>query len=169
MASATRETVHKEPYWTAYLVARLSGYRRDLLIRYTGISADDFVSHLSTICDKAWAIRPLPCIGLGLFLRLRIDLAPAYRLIVSKMAKSDALLVDIGCLLGQDLRGLVNDGVDSTKLIGVDLVNFWHLGFEMFRDEKHFQARFIQADILHPSTELQQMQGNVVWIARVLH
>lgn len=46
------------------------------------------------------------------------------------------------------MRHLVNAGVPSGNLHGIDIVNFWDLGFEMFNDRGRFEAKFTEADML---------------------
>lgn len=79
------------------------------------------------------------------------------------------LLVDIGCFIGHDLRHLVNDGAPSLNIYGVDIVNFWDLGYEMFQDSEKFQAHFIEADLLSPTRSLQDLEGRcgIVCISQV--
>lgn len=71
---------------------------------------------------------------------------------------SGQLLVDIGCFVGHDLRHLVNDRAPSSNIYGVDIVNFWDLGYEMFRDSEKLQAHFIEADLLAPTRSLQDLE-----------
>jgi hypothetical protein len=68
--------------------------------------------------------------------------------------KAGETLLEIGSFIGQDMRRLVVDGAPSDKLIAVDIVNFWDLGYEMFRDRDKFEAHFIEADLIHPNPAL---------------
>ena len=79
--------------------------------------------------------------------------------------------MDIGCFLGHDLRRLAFDGAPSTNLYGVDIVNHWDLGYDLFRDRDHFAAHFIKADILSDDPELVILQGqiDIISIMHMLH
>ena len=83
--------------------------------------------------------------------------------------------MDVGCFLGYDLRRLVFDGVPSTNLYpnfyGLDIVNHWDVGHELFRDSGRFFAQFIKADILGEDTALLPLRGriDIVNMAHVLH
>lgn len=84
------------------------------------------------------------------------------------------LLVDIGCFVGHDLRHLVNDigpCENPLNIYGVDIVNFWDLGYEMFRDSEHFHAHFIETDLLAPNRSSQDLNGrcDIICISQVLH
>jgi hypothetical protein len=63
------------------------------------------------------------------------------------------------------------DGAPSSNLYAIDIVNHWDVGFDMYRDREKFHANFIEADILHPSPALQELNGkmDVIWITHVLH
>lgn len=79
--------------------------------------------------------------------------------------------MDVGCFVGHDFRRLIYDGAPSSNLYGVDIANHWNVGFEMFCDQSHFGAHFIEADILSESPELSSLRGkvNIVSIFQVLH
>ena len=124
--------------------------------------------------DQLWKTRTYPCIGLGYWLIPMISRSPAYNTILQRM-KGGALFLDVGCFLGHDLRRLVFDGVPSTNLYpniyGLDIVNHWSVGYELFRDSDRFFARFIEADIFAENAALLALQGciDIVNMAHVLH
>ncbi|KAI1174680.1 hypothetical protein F4777DRAFT_373174 [Nemania sp. FL0916] len=61
-------------------------------------------------------------------------------------------LLDVGCCVGQVLRKLAFDGVDSARLYGTDLdPQLVELGYELFRDHSTFRGGFIVGDILATS------------------
>ncbi len=93
-----------------------------------------------------------------------------YTTILQRLRHGDTFL-EVGCFLGQDMRRLVNDGAPSESLHAVDIVNFWELGYEMFRDKKRFKANFIEADLLDPSPALKALSGkiDVIYTSLVLH
>lgn len=95
---------------------------------------------------------------------------PAYPEILQRLAKGQ-LLADVGCFIGHDLRHLANDGAPAENLYGFDIVDFWSLGFEMFKDRGRFDAHFINADIMAVDSDsaLAEFKGkiDVVCIAQV--
>jgi hypothetical protein len=77
----------------------------------------------------------------------------------------------VGCFVGHDLRRLVYDGALSANLYAVDIFSHWEVGFEMFRDQSHFDAHFISADIQSENPALSLLKGkvDVISIFQVLH
>ncbi|KAJ4288470.1 hypothetical protein N0V90_011706 [Kalmusia sp. IMI 367209] len=110
--------------------------------------------------DKAWAIKGYPCTGLGGFLMPSISRLPNYGDIISRIKHGGSFL-DMGCYMGTDLRQLSMDGCPQDRLYGMDIVNHWDLGFELFRDKGRFDAKIIQADIFQPNQELLELKGSV--------
>ncbi|KAI9700479.1 MAG: hypothetical protein M1820_006778 [Bogoriella megaspora] len=74
------------------------------------------------------------------------------------------------------MRLLADDGISATQLVGIDIVDFWGLGFELFRDqESEFgkAAKFSKGDILDLDS-LERGLGDdgkvdVVYVSQVLH
>lgn len=87
---------------------------------------------------------------------------PCYSLIIDRI-KQGASILDVGCCFGQDLRFLAADGAPTGEMYATDIVpDFWHLGYDLFRDKARFNARFIAADILAAhSSLLQELEGRV--------
>jgi hypothetical protein len=59
-----------------------------------------------------------------------------------------------------------------SKLYGLDIVDHWKVGYEMFRDQQHFGAQFIEADMLSTSDPLLlplKGQVDIVSVLQVLH
>jgi SAM-dependent methyltransferase len=86
--------------------------------------------------------------------------------------KAGETLIDVGCFIGHDLRRLVYDGAPSTNLYGIDIVSYSNVGYEMFRDKDHFDAHFIEADILSesdPALSLLKGKVDIVSATHVLH
>ncbi|KAF7855967.1 hypothetical protein EAF04_009923 [Stromatinia cepivora] len=110
------------------------------------------------------------CTGQGIFLNPSIPRHPLYRTILSRL-NDGASLMDVGTFIGQDLRQLVYDGAPSTNLYGVDIVNHWETGYEMYRDKEKFHAQYIECDILNPNPALGKLNGkmDIIWVTHVLH
>lgn len=95
---------------------------------------------------------------------------PIYCEIVERV-KSGATLIDVGCYLGTDLRRLAIDGCPQKNLSGVDLIDHWDLGFELYRDQDNFNATFYQGDILDPNEGMRALFGkvDVICATHLLH
>ena len=93
---------------------------------------------------------------------------PAYPEILQRLAHGQAL-ADIDCFIGHDLRHLANDGAPVENLYGFDIIDFWDLGFEMFRDRERFNARFVQADLMATGGALAEFKEtlDIIYIAQV--
>ena len=91
---------------------------------------------------------PYPCIGLYRFTTLTLCAHPLYNTILERLKAPDATYLDVGCCFGQDLRQLVLDGIDSKKLIGLDIEGpLMEHGYELFLDRQTLQSRFVVADV----------------------
>lgn len=97
--------------------------------------------------DRAWAVRPYPCIGNYFFLDLSIIEHPQYQQILHKLKHEKAQLIDIGCCFGQDLRKLHFDGAPSAQLAGCDLLGeFVDFGYDLFQDRDKFAGKLCAVD-----------------------
>ncbi|KJX95796.1 methyltransferase domain-containing protein [Zymoseptoria brevis] len=123
---------------------------RELLAGHSRIPPESFCEHIKEVRAKAWEVQKYPCIGSYMFLHLSMKQHPAYPATLDSLRSSnDAMLLDLGCCLGQDLRKLAHDGVPSEQLVGYDIEpGFFSVGYEAFRDKSHFQARFIAGNFL---------------------
>lgn len=81
--------------------------------------------------------------------------------------------MDVGCFVGADMRQLVFDGAPSGKMVSVDIVNHWEVGFEMYRDRESFKAKFVEANVLKrqhsPELNMLKRQMDVINVCAVLH
>jgi len=160
---ATNNTKNKNvPYWVPNIDDKITPDIRRLLEDYSHVPPEDVEKHIYETREAAWAIRSYPCTGLGAWLTPLLPKCPIYPSILTR-ARAGARVVDIGCFIGHDLRRITFDGagVRSANLVGVDIVNHWHIGYSFFRDEGHFDAKFVEADILHPNAEWRNMEGNM--------
>ncbi|TGO31600.1 hypothetical protein BHYA_0495g00030 [Botrytis hyacinthi] len=115
---------------------------RRLLEKYSKISPEDVRQHIYNIREKAWAIRPYPCGGLGRFLDNLLAQSPAYKDIVVRFKGGDSI-IDIGCFLGQELRQLA----------------------------KLLKLTFFEDDMLQPREKLKALHGtmDVILVNRIFH
>lgn len=143
-----------------------------ILESYAGIPPASQSKHMHAIRDKAWNIRAYPITGFGMFMQSQLTRSTA-RAQILKTLQNGGWFMDIGCFLGVDFRHLIVDGAPSDKMIGVDLVRQWDIGFEMYRDNDRFKGKFIEADIMNldGNKELEQYKGHmdVIGISAVLH
>ena len=100
-----------------------------------------------------------------------MSLMPAYPSVVSRV-KDGALILDVGCGLGQDLRELVAAGCPSNHMFASDVIpGFWDIGFDLFCDRDKFDATFLLADVFDRSSSLEALRGNmdIIYLGLVLH
>lgn len=103
---------------------------------------------------------------------MSLSQSPRYGEVLQRLGKGDTLL-DIGCCFGQELRKLVDDGVPSKQLFGIDLEPiFVRFGYELFRDKQKFQATFLTGDMFqHLPDAFETLNGkiDIVWASSFLH
>ncbi|KAI1387133.1 uncharacterized protein F4822DRAFT_274999 [Hypoxylon trugodes] len=129
---------------------------RRFLEKYSGIRAKDVDEHIYQIRDRLWEIYPYICIGHFRFLSLKFTLDPRYQITLSRLLapKSEATFLDVGCCVGQVLRQLAFDGVDSSRLYGTDLEpRFLEAGYDLFKDRNKFKATLVAGDMLSQDGE----------------
>ncbi|KAI6082970.1 hypothetical protein F4821DRAFT_203361 [Hypoxylon rubiginosum] len=161
----------KAPFYHPNIERRLVPETQELLEKYSHVPRDQQSEHIHKIRDQAWDIRAYPCIGLGSWLTPQLCRLPVYDDIL-KRVKDGATLMDVGTFVGHDLRRLVYDGAPSENMFGIDIVNLFDVGYNLFRDREHFRGHFIEADILSTtSPELAPLRGHVdiVVVSQVLH
>ncbi|KAI1387536.1 uncharacterized protein F4822DRAFT_285658 [Hypoxylon trugodes] len=162
----------KVPYYHVNIEHRLVPETQELLEKYSHIPREQQSEHVHIIRDRAWDIRAYPCIGLGSWLTPQLCRLPVYSQILKRVKEDGALLADMGTFFGHDLRRLVYDGAPSDNLYGVDIVNHFDVGYDLFRDRDTFKGHFIEADFLSTtSPELNALKGKVdiIVISQVLH
>ena len=124
--------------------------------------------------DRAFQVFPYACIGQLRFLNLSLRAHPAYPQLLERLTQGSQTLLDLGCCFAQDLRQLVQDGVPSERLYGVDVdQKFLDLGYELFLDKSSLKSTFLAVDVLGPDgeKELESVKGriDVVWTSSFLH
>jgi len=146
------------------------------------VPQSDQIKHVITVRDRAYQSHPYPCLGRFRFLDLDLSSHPLYASYILPTLTStstadgdDAIFLDLGCCLGQDLRKLVYDGAPVSRLYGADLQpEFIDHGYELWRDEDKFpRDHFIApADVFDTSSNaLQQLDGKVsiLYVSAVFH
>ncbi|KAI0720526.1 hypothetical protein C8T65DRAFT_735856 [Cerioporus squamosus] len=142
----------------------------------TGIEDDEELrAHIVTVQTKA-----LSRIRILEFMRLKMARLPAYPdLLKLGAARSHAILLDLGCCFGNDVRKAVLDGYPVHNVIALSLAEFWELGHELFRSTPStFPARFLAGDILDTTfvsyssplrTALESPSGTVALLLSSVH
>ncbi|KAK7892545.1 hypothetical protein LTR67_007642 [Exophiala xenobiotica] len=142
-----------------------------LLSSYSGIPADQQNAHITQVRNQAYKTHPYPCLGRWRFLELDLANHPLYHshVLPALLAKDQKgeheqaeaetwMFLDLGTCLGQDIRKLIFDGADVSRLYGADLKpEFIDMGYALFRDEDKFpRDHFIApADVFDLSTETE--------------
>ncbi|KAI1371993.1 hypothetical protein F4677DRAFT_276520 [Hypoxylon crocopeplum] len=148
--AATNETSFPERNrgWFQADLTEVNEPMRKLLENYSEVPSSDVVKHVNTIRERGFASNPYPCIGLYRFANLTLLTHPLYDTIVERLKAADTTYLDIGCCFGQDLRQLVQDGVPSENLIGLDIeAPLMELGYDFFLDRATLKSRFMVADV----------------------
>ncbi|KIK62580.1 hypothetical protein GYMLUDRAFT_991516 [Collybiopsis luxurians FD-317 M1] len=118
----------------------------------TGIQDQDKLQeHIIQVAKKALEIYPYHCISTFGFIRFRIRRSQSSytRLLELGSSRPDALLLDLGCCFGNDLRIAVEDGYPVHNVIASDLrAGYWELGHELFNSTSStFPVPFIAGDV----------------------
>jgi hypothetical protein len=96
---------------------------------------------------------------MGLFFSSSLPHHSSYASVISLLRSGTAHFVDLGCYCGTDLRQLMLDGAPQANLHGLDLVNHWDLGYDLYRDRQTFTVEYMEADLLAPPSP--QMRATI--------
>ncbi|KAK2467535.1 hypothetical protein APHAL10511_000390 [Amanita phalloides] len=110
--------------------------------------------HITDIQTTAYKVVPYPCIRTFGFTKLRLSRAPAYqRVLKLAVERKDAILLDVGCCFGSDIRKAVVDGWPVGNVVGFELLKeFWDCGHDLFRTTPDsFPAAFVTGDVFDPA------------------
>ncbi|KAF7367631.1 Methyltransferase ausD [Mycena sanguinolenta] len=126
----------------------------------TGIQDSEALKqHIIAVQKKAYAVKGFPCVRYFAFawwvvVWERISELPAYREALKLgREREGAILLDIGCCCGADIRKVARDGWPVQNLIASDLyAGFWDVGHELFRSTPEtFPVAFLPGDALDPN------------------
>ncbi|PIL22630.1 hypothetical protein GSI_15321 [Ganoderma sinense ZZ0214-1] len=113
----------------------------------TGIQDDEELkTHVLAVQTKAFAS--------WFSNRLRMARLPAYNAFIALgKQREGAILLDMGCCFGTEIRKAALDGWPVTGIVAVDLSkDLWDLGHELYRTSPEtFPVPFLQGDILDPA------------------
>ncbi len=148
----------------------------DLLSSYADIPVDQQKEHITAVRNRAYKSHPYPCLGRWRFLELDLASHPLYQSHIlpalenknTSAEKPDWIFLDLGCCLGQDIRKLIFDGADPSRVYGADLLpEFIDMGYELFKDEdklprsEHFVAPADVFDFSSDSELSRKYDGRV--------
>lgn len=117
--------------------------------------------------ERLWDIYPHVSIGHFRFLSLKLTFDPLYHIALDRLVapRSSSSFLDVGCCVGQVLRQLAFDGVDSSRLYGIDLESrFLDAGFDLFMDRGKTKTTFVAGDMLgggESDENLQVLEGKM--------
>ncbi|KAL5094847.1 hypothetical protein Trisim1_005578 [Trichoderma cf. simile WF8] len=138
---------------------------RELLTRYSKIPADEIEPHLIRIREAAWASSRMPFIGRWKFLIIHDANDSRYQqaLFRLRLSQSRDALLDLGCGLGQALRQFRDDGVDGSRLFGLDCsAHMVSSGYDLFQDRNSLGAHFTVGDLTDPDDlSLEELNGQI--------
>ncbi|KIJ16063.1 hypothetical protein PAXINDRAFT_76139 [Paxillus involutus ATCC 200175] len=134
---------------------RLTPEQAEFLKQQTGITDDDELKkHIFAIQAEAYKVAPYPCIMGFLFIFIVFRWLPAYEDVKKiGLTRKGAILLDIGCCVGTDIRKAVADGFPAERTIGSDLhPEFGDLAHKLFRTTPEtFPGHFIPGDAFDPA------------------
>ncbi|KAI0735566.1 hypothetical protein C8Q76DRAFT_765975 [Earliella scabrosa] len=133
----------------------LDGQALEFMKTQTGIEdAEELKKHIINVQTEAYAIHPYPCIRRFGFLQFKLSRLPVYRQLLSLgKERKGAILLDIGCCFGNDIRKAVADGFPMEGAIGSDLHGeYWELGHKLFKSTPEtFPVPFVAGDVFDPA------------------
>ncbi|KZV67600.1 hypothetical protein PENSPDRAFT_635454 [Peniophora sp. CONT] len=107
-------------------------------------------SRVEAVQKEAYDIYAYPCIRGFRYVAHFMKANAAYsRAIELGKADPSAILLDIGCCMGTDVRKAAYDGYPASQIVGCELQSeFIRLGKKLYADEENTPIRFIQGDVL---------------------
>ncbi|KAJ7773072.1 hypothetical protein B0H16DRAFT_1511154 [Mycena metata] len=131
----------------------------------TGIQdTAELETHIVAIQKTASEVHDYPCIRRFGFVRTKINKDPVVYQHVLSLGRNlpDALLLDVGCCFGNDLRRIVYDGFPVKNAIASDLRrDFWDLGHKLFRSTPDsFPVTFLAGDVFDANFLALQSPGS---------
>ncbi|KAL4080809.1 hypothetical protein J3A83DRAFT_71869 [Scleroderma citrinum] len=127
---------------------------REWMKLITGIQDDDELkNHIVDVQAKAFAIAPYPCITTLNFIRRKMSDHVAYEQVLKLgREREGALLLEMGCCFGIEVRRAVTDGFPAKQIIASDLnAELWEFGHTLCRSTpESFPVTFLVGDALDP-------------------
>ncbi|VDC06431.1 unnamed protein product [Peniophora sp. CBMAI 1063] len=123
------------------------------------VDEEEIRRRVQQVQEEAYAKYPYPCLRGFHHVALFMSSNNVY-LRVLELGKTDpsAIMLDIGCCMGTDVRKAAFDGYPASQIVGCDLLpDFLALGHKLYGDADTCPIRFIQGDVfaLEPPSPLQ--------------
>ncbi|KZV86573.1 hypothetical protein EXIGLDRAFT_222229, partial [Exidia glandulosa HHB12029] len=152
----------------------------------TGIQDEtQLKEHILSVQREAYGVFTYPCIRGFSFVRFNLSRHPQYRTVLKTGASDhNAILLDVGCFFGTDLRKAIADGYPAQNVIGADLRDDWFtLAKKLFTAPNLPNVKFLAGDVfnddflslappgLHNSGGLNAHKGSIrfVYTCSVFH
>lgn len=110
--------------------------------------------YIINVQRKAYDLYGHHCIRSFAFTRTKIPTLPAYENVLTLgRGRPGAILLDLGCCFGTDVRKAASDGFPAGNILASDLrPDFWKLGHELFCSAPEaFPIAFLAGDALDPA------------------
>ncbi|RPD65543.1 hypothetical protein L226DRAFT_530884 [Lentinus tigrinus ALCF2SS1-7] len=110
---------------------------------------------------RAYDKYPYPCIRGFHFVNLFMARNEIYPSVVAAGKTGNTLFLDLGCMMGTDVRKLAYDGYPASHILGCDLrEEYIELGYTLFRDKDTCPIRFFASNVFDlptspPNTEAE--------------
>jgi len=115
---------------------------------------DKLKEHIFAVQEEAYKVFPFPCIWRFSFVGFKAARLPIYKYVLELgRERSDAIYLDVGCCVGNDLRKVIDDGYPIHNVIATDKTHgFWDIGHKLFfSTPESFPVKFIAGDIFDPA------------------
>ncbi|KZT55736.1 hypothetical protein CALCODRAFT_412354, partial [Calocera cornea HHB12733] len=127
----------------------------DFLRRTTGLQDEgELTAHVVEVRNRAIKVFPYPCIFKYSFASANITKIDGFKMAIKRAKEREgALLLDIGCCFGADVRSAVLEGFPPKQIVASDLhAEFWDLGHDLFRDtQETMPVTFMAGDVFDPA------------------
>ncbi|TFK93026.1 hypothetical protein K466DRAFT_594724 [Polyporus arcularius HHB13444] len=128
----------------------------DFVRQQTGIQDEAALrEHILNVQAEAFKVHPYPCIRRFAFIKMKLSpRIPAYNhLLKLGREREGAILLDIGCCFGNDVRKAVADSFPVQNVVATDIhPEFWDYGHKLFNStQETFPARFLAGDVFDPA------------------
>ncbi|KAL4069993.1 hypothetical protein V8B97DRAFT_1872110 [Scleroderma yunnanense] len=134
--------------------AQVDGETRGLMKSMTGIQDENKLKeHILDVRARASTVAPYPCVTSLNFLRRKMSDHLAYQQVLKLgRERAGALLLEMGCCFGMELRRVVADGFPARQIIASDLnAELWEFGHTLCRSTpESFPVTFLAGDALDP-------------------
>ncbi|TFK84974.1 hypothetical protein K466DRAFT_552778 [Polyporus arcularius HHB13444] len=134
------------------------------------ISSDDAELHdrIRDVQKRAYEKYPYPCIRGFHFVNLFMARNEIYPKVVEAGKAGHTLFLDLGCMMGTDVRKLAYDGYPASHILGCDLrEEYIELGYALFRDKETCPIRFFASNVFDLPTSPPPPRSDALDIATV--